>query len=557
MRSRRLLFSASLILFCWFLVTAIPAVADASHARIIRLSLVQGDVRFTRDVKGDPLASDKATWEAAELNLPIRQGYVLATDQGRAEIEFENGSMAFLGNNTVLEFYDLSLQDGAKTTRLVLRQGTASFSVNPSNGDYFSVTGGDFSVEAEGRSAFRLDNFDDGSTVNVSKGKVSVLDKKGTAALVKGQSLSVRAGDPTSASVGNATATDDFDRWVSGRIETVQAATSVAQQYVNTGGYSSGLASLYTYGAFYPTAGFGNCWRPYGVGLGWSPFDSGFWYSDASFGTAFIGNQPWGWLPYHYGGWVFDPGYGWLWAPSGFGSVGYYPGWSPVTGVWLRSRGGPVGIVPVHPLDARGKTPINLTKGVFPVSGGTISRSVTVAAGEQWKVVKNAPKNTIATNTNIVATAAPARVFRTMVGGNLGAGSVAIDHGSSLAYDASQRRFVSANSAGRPQNGVAGRQTLDGKTNVAGSTANNGMRVAGGAPVPGNTRVSAPPTRTSVPAARASMPPPSPHSSGMGRAGSSGGSVSQPSSRGASAPSSAGAARAPSSAGSASGPRPH
>src|SRR5260370_372582 len=117
--------------------------ADTSHARIIRLSLVQGDVRFTRDVHGDPLTSDKATWEGATLNLPIRQGYVLATDQGRAEVEFENGAMAFLAENTVLEFYDLSLEDGAKTTRLVLRQGTASFYVNPGSGDYFSVTGGE------------------------------------------------------------------------------------------------------------------------------------------------------------------------------------------------------------------------------------------------------------------------------------------------------------------------------------------------------------------------------------------------------------------------------
>src|SRR2546430_12749746 len=40
--------------------------------------------------------------ETAGLNLPIRQGYVLATDNGRAEVEFENGAMAFLKENTVL-----------------------------------------------------------------------------------------------------------------------------------------------------------------------------------------------------------------------------------------------------------------------------------------------------------------------------------------------------------------------------------------------------------------------------------------------------------------------
>src|SRR5580704_6000838 len=86
--------------------------ADAGHARVIRLSLVQGDVRFTREAHGDPLADQKAQWETAQANLPVRQGYVVATDNGRAEVEFENGAMAFLNENTVLEFYELSLDDG-------------------------------------------------------------------------------------------------------------------------------------------------------------------------------------------------------------------------------------------------------------------------------------------------------------------------------------------------------------------------------------------------------------------------------------------------------------
>ncbi len=151
MTYRALIRSVSFALLCLLFITACPSFADSGHARVIRLSLVQGDVRFARDVKGDSLASQNATWEAGELNLPIRQGYALATDKGRAEVEFENGAMAFLGEDTVIEFFDLSNVDGAKTTRLVLRQGTASFYVNPGNGDYFSVTAGDFTVEAAGR----------------------------------------------------------------------------------------------------------------------------------------------------------------------------------------------------------------------------------------------------------------------------------------------------------------------------------------------------------------------------------------------------------------------
>src|SRR5882762_10559766 len=128
------------------LVSASVANADNSHARIIRLSLVQGDVRIAHNVNGDPLQSPDNAWESASLNLPIHQGDAVATDNGRAEVEFESGNIAFLAQNTVLEFYDLSLEDGSFTTRLILRQGSAAFSVKPGRGDYFSVTGGDFSL---------------------------------------------------------------------------------------------------------------------------------------------------------------------------------------------------------------------------------------------------------------------------------------------------------------------------------------------------------------------------------------------------------------------------
>jgi hypothetical protein len=536
MSSRNLLHAASLTLFSLLFVAASPSFADSSHVRIIRLSLVQGSVRFARDVKGDPMASENVVWENAELNLPIRQGYVLATDNGsRAEIEFENGSMAFLSNGSVLEFYDLSLEDGAKTTRLILRQGTASFFVNPANGDYFSVTGGDFSVEADGRSSFRLDNFDDGSVVNVMKGHVSVLRKNQTTALVKGQSLSMRASDSSSVSIGSLTENDDFDRWVAGRTEMVQAATIAAQPYVNSSGYSSGLASLYTYGGWYPCAGYGNCWQPYGAGAGWSPFASGFWFSDASIGTSFIGDQPWGWLPYHYGGWIFDPSLGWMWSPYGLGNGGVY---APVTGIWLHSKTGPIGIVPVHPLDARGKTPINLANGVFPVSAGAISSRVPVSAGDEWKPVKSIPRNTLATNA--VAAAPPERVSRTLVGGTLSAHVITLDRNSSIAYDASEHRFVNANAV------AADRAT--GKTGLVAVPSNTAaMRTTAGTAVP---------ARSSFPAPRAMTPPPAPRSAEYGRSGSSGGGFDA-TSRSTSATSSAASHASTAASSASSGARPH
>ena len=381
MSSSKLIPSILVILSTSLFIGAHPAAADSSHARIIRLSLVQGDVRFARATHGDPLVASDATWETAGLNLPVRQGYVLATDKGRAEVEFENGAMAFLNENTVLEFYDLSLNDAARTTRLVLRQGSASFYVNPAGGDYFSVTGGDFTVEADSRTTFRLDNYDDGSTVETYKGRVSVLRNKKATRLEKGQSLSVKAGDDSSLKVARLQDEDDFDRWVSGRVDSVSTATTSALQYTGSPSYVPGFADLYTYGAFSSCGAYGYGWRPFGVGLGWSPFTNGQWVMDPGFGWTWASYQPWGWAPYHYGGWLFDSSCGgWFYSPPVlYGYPGYPVGpgrrfpprvhpprpiYRPVTAVFVR-QGGKTGIVPMHPLDQKGKTPLNLERGVF------------------------------------------------------------------------------------------------------------------------------------------------------------------------------------------------
>lgn len=436
--------------FLWVLSPP-RAAADSSHARIVRLSLVQGDVRFARDFHKDSMEDPKAVWEVAPLNLPLRQGYALATDaNSRAEVEFENGAMAFLSANTLVEFYDLSLDDGSLVTRLILRQGSAIFYVHPGKGDYFSVTGGDFSVEANGRTRFRLDNFDDGSNVAVELGQVNVLRNKVSKPLDRGQSYSVNLNDGSAPVVGRVGDNDDFDKWVSGRIDAVATATTYSSQYVNSPDYSSGFADLYNYGSFYNIAGYGYGWQPYGVGFGWNPFAYGGWYSDPLLGWSFIGSAPWGWLPYHFGGWVFSPLYGWVWMPTGFGYGGYGYGYGgspllyhPITAVFVHS-GTTTGVVPLNPLDQHGKAPMNLARGVFPLQGNTIGASTPQAAGENWSVMKNPPRETL-TASAPATTAPPTRVSRTILSGR----SVTLSRDSSIVYDPAQHRFVNNGNAAK------------------------------------------------------------------------------------------------------------
>jgi hypothetical protein len=544
MTFRKLSIPILIVLLCALFAAPRPVVADSSHARIIRLSLIQGDVRFSRQTHGDPLADSAATWETAGLNLPIRQGYVLATDQGRAEVEFENGAMAFLKENTVLEFYDLSLDDSARTTRLVLRQGSASFYVNPAGGDYFSVTGGDFTVEAEGRSAFRLDNFDDGSTVQTYKGRVSVLHNKNTTRLEKGQSLSMKAGEDSPMTIARLYDEDDFDRWVSGRIDSVSNATASALQYTGSPYYAPGFADLYTYGAFSNCGAYGYGWRPFGVGFGWSPFTNGQWIMDPSFGWTWASYQPWGWAPYHYGGWLFDASCGgWFYSPPVlYGYPGYFVGpgrrfprgvhpphpiYRPVTAVFVRN-GGKTGVVPMHPLDQKGKTPLNLEHGVFSNVGtkAPSAEALPVERGQKWHTLKSPPREAL--SGSLIATGPPARVSRSVAEGNTGVRAISLGKDSSIAYDPLEHRFVNATSstAGSPVNekktGVEKERAAD----ASAPTAVGSSRTPAGLPVT-RSAASAPPSRNTV-------PPPAPRYSG----GASGGSSSRGSGWGGSASSS-------------------
>ena len=516
MAHRLFLFICALFLFSLGLSSNV--LADNSHARIVRLSLVQGDVRFAPSFRDDPLTDANAGWQAAPLNLPIRQGYVVATDNGRAEIEFENGAMMFLGANTVVEFYDLSLRDGDRITRLVLRQGTSTVYVNPANGDYFSVTGGDFTVETAGRTTFRLDNFDDGSTVNIERGRANVLRDKKNTPLDKGQSLSMRAGDSTEEVIGRAADTDDFDRWVSGRIDSVVTATNYSSQYVNSPNYSAGFADLYTYGSWFPMGGYGYCWRPFGMSFGWSPFSYGGWYQDPFWGSTFIGSAAWGWLPYHYGGWIFSPIYGWVWAPTGFGFGGpvYY---RPVTAVWVRN-GSTLGIVPMHPGDKPGKTSKNLSQGIFPVQNSQIAHSTLAAGTEKWSVLKSGPTGVI--SSSLASSAPPTRVSRTIVAGVSGSRVVTLGRDSSISYDPREHRYVNSGNpssssmtktnevrteatrttGSQPANNVGNAAIVQGQTSarIPARPGTPGAPRVPQAPGAGSARAGAPPRAPAVPA---------------------------------------------------------
>ncbi len=358
---RRVWVLSGVLLLAGSVATALPTPTnDYSHVRIVRLSLVEGDVQIHQP--GD------ADWQTALLNMPISHGSILATGNGHAEVEFENGTTLWLAGNSSLEFAELALADGARITRLRLTQGTATFYSNPSREDTFVVLTPHMEIALDEKATFRVDVDARETAVSVWKGELRVFTAAGEYPLRKGRSLIFGSG-MQQALLEHNPQEDAWDRWVENRQNLVLTGRNQAVRYVPTG-YAYGLHDLWHYGYWFTLPGFGHCWRPWGVSHGWSPFSFGRWVYYPGWGPTWISFEPWGWVPYHFGSWYYSPTYGWCWVP------GALRAWHPGVVYWVRV-GNQVGWVPRSPLDREGRPPANLERGI----GGVINRQLRQGTG--------------------------------------------------------------------------------------------------------------------------------------------------------------------------------
>lgn len=97
--------------------------------------------------------------------------------------------------------------------------------------------------------------------------------------------------------------------------------------------------ALSPYGDWVYVPSYGDVWFPVGVDPSWMPYKNGRWeWSD--YGWLWVSYEPWGWITYHYGRWVFLGPYGWVWVP---GTV-----WAPAWVTWFITPGY-IGWTPLPP----------------------------------------------------------------------------------------------------------------------------------------------------------------------------------------------------------------
>src|SRR5712671_4745821 len=306
---------------------ALPVHAqDTGDVRVVRLSLADGQVLVSHPGSN--------VWEEAPANLPLEEGDTLATEDGRAAIEFENGATAYLAENTVLQFKQLNFSGGGRATDLTLTQGAGNFYANLTSQDSFRVQAITFDVAIPQRAEFRVDAFKDGAAIQVLTGDVSVSTTKGSTSLEKGQSVAVHQNDLRDFSIGSLPiAQDDFDQWVTDQGEMIRAGNKNTLSYISSPNIY-GLSDLSRYGSWVNIAGFGNSWRPFSVGFTWTP--------------------------YFNGRWVLTSNLGWIWVPGGPAGLRH---WEPSRVNWVNV-GNQVGWVAKSPNDRVG-APANAAQGII------------------------------------------------------------------------------------------------------------------------------------------------------------------------------------------------
>jgi hypothetical protein len=238
--------------------------SDATYAQIVRISYVEGDVRIARGEEKDKPADQ--TWEKAVASLPLETGFSLVTGTGRAEIEFEDTSTLYLGENSVLTFNDLHTTSGAPYTDLGLLAGTVSLSLHSDiPGDKFSLRTPTDTLVSKYPEVWnaRISSYLDGIAYTSLDANVLPLGGVAQKALVNGSTQCFRGGRLVDfAGPNDSGAFTDWDQWVADRVAQRTAAMAEMMKASGLTLRIPGLADMKGQGTFFDCAPYGTCWEP-------------------------------------------------------------------------------------------------------------------------------------------------------------------------------------------------------------------------------------------------------------------------------------------------------
>jgi hypothetical protein len=282
-----------------------------SYTRIARISYLDGHIGFQH--AGD------TDWSAASINMPLQLGDRIYTgEDGRAEIQFDDGSVCRLAERTDIEL--LSLSDDLTQIRILV--GLATVIVNSGITHEIDTPAVAFTTLQKGK--YRFDVVDNGDTDGiVRKGLLEASNSDFTKDIRTGELLHVAAEGNSTETLSRYGQRDEWDEWNDRRDAdmTVYARNSYLPDNIYMG-----VGDLDVYGRWVNVDPYGISWMPLNMPAWWSPYSNGRWCYRPVWGWTWISYEPWGWLPFHYGRWYYASTHGWCWIP---GSAISFNFWSP------------------------------------------------------------------------------------------------------------------------------------------------------------------------------------------------------------------------------------
>jgi hypothetical protein len=300
-----------------------PSADDSQDppSRVARVSYMDGSVSMQPGGAGD--------WGAAAKNRPVTIGDKLWADKD-SRVELQAGQASIhLGGMTALSFLNLD----QNVIQVRLAEGHLNLRVRElRQGDTYEIDTPNLAFTVREAGAFRVDVNENGDYTSVTairgKGEISA----------GGQTYPVNAGERGDVSgtdqnvkyiPGSASELDPLDRWAQERNIKEDQSPSARHVSRDTVGYSD----LDDYGTWKQEPEVGDVWVPNNTPPDWAPYSDGNWAYVAPWGWTWVGAEPWGFAPYHYGRWNnFGSYWGWcpgpIYAPSFYGPayVGFLGG---------------------------------------------------------------------------------------------------------------------------------------------------------------------------------------------------------------------------------------
>lgn len=325
-----------------------------------RLSNVDGQVQVMQN--GQTVSSQ------ALQNMPLFALMQVSTaSDGKAEIQFEDGSVARIAPNSVMTLMALNGPNGAE---VALNRGLGYFEVPTGSTGQLRVRFGASTATAASGTVLRLRMDTPPGDLAVFAGQAH-LDRVGgtTVDLQTGESVTLDASTAGGFRRSESIESDSWDAWNQDRD---QALNSEATQQTDTSANVTGntapnpaWSTLDANGVWYQMPDGNYVWSPYEASSAdWDPYGCGHWVWTPGYGYVWVSCEQWGFLPYMCGSWSYYSGFGWGWEPGlGAGCGG---GWGMGYGGGIlitRAPEGyirlarpapgsrqPVGAPPMHPI---------------------------------------------------------------------------------------------------------------------------------------------------------------------------------------------------------------